>query len=253
MLGRPNRVQMQRQSANDGGKQARSPGRARRKPLKPLRAGMPGDAGVLVVARVLFATTSAHETAGAAGIRHPPRPLWGGRFGTARTLRAARMKSYAKLHQRHCEERSDEAIHSFFTPRDGLLRCARNDGLVWLSERIENLRRRQCAPSPLAGEGWGEGAGLSMERNPSPGSHLSIRRSRSFASASFSKNGRRRRPMLSHEGEVTPSISVTSLRRSETTKPTYVACLHRLTAAGGSTSTASASSRHRKISTASTG
>jgi NitT/TauT family transport system substrate-binding protein len=29
---------------------------------------------------------------------------------------------------RHCEERSDEAIHSFFSRRDGLLRCARNDG-----------------------------------------------------------------------------------------------------------------------------
>src|SRR5713226_9004678 len=35
-------------SADDGGKRARSPGRARRKPLKPLRAGMPGDSGVLV-------------------------------------------------------------------------------------------------------------------------------------------------------------------------------------------------------------
>src|ERR1700738_4035636 len=31
--------------ANDGGKKARSPGRARNKPLKPLRAGMPGDPG----------------------------------------------------------------------------------------------------------------------------------------------------------------------------------------------------------------
>src|SRR5258707_14208337 len=28
---------------------------------------------------------------------------------------------------RHCEERSDEAIHSFFSWRDGLLRFARND------------------------------------------------------------------------------------------------------------------------------
>jgi hypothetical protein len=35
-------------SADDGGKRARSPGRARRKPLKPLRAGTPGDSGVLV-------------------------------------------------------------------------------------------------------------------------------------------------------------------------------------------------------------
>jgi len=33
----------------DGDKKARSPGRARRKPLKPLRAGMPGDPGATVV------------------------------------------------------------------------------------------------------------------------------------------------------------------------------------------------------------
>ena len=60
----------------DGDKKARSPGRARRKPLKPLRAGMPGDSGVLVVTRVRSTNTSAHEAAGAAGIRRSPRPLW---------------------------------------------------------------------------------------------------------------------------------------------------------------------------------
>src|ERR1700692_4761074 len=56
---------------------AKEPGHrgARRKPLKPLRAGTPGDSGVLVVARVLSTTTSAHEAAGAAGIRRSPRPL----------------------------------------------------------------------------------------------------------------------------------------------------------------------------------
>jgi len=32
---------------------------------------------------------------------------------------------------RHCEERSDEAIHSFFTRRNGLLRFARNDDLSY--------------------------------------------------------------------------------------------------------------------------
>jgi hypothetical protein len=65
-------------SASDGGKRARSPGRARNKPLKPLRAGMPGDSGVLVVTRVLSTTTSAHEAAGAAGIRHSPLPHFEG-------------------------------------------------------------------------------------------------------------------------------------------------------------------------------
>ena len=34
-----------------------------------------------------------------------------------------------KLERRHCEERS-EAIHSFFARQDGLLRCARNDGVA---------------------------------------------------------------------------------------------------------------------------
>jgi hypothetical protein len=67
-------------SADDGGKRARSPRRARRKPLKPLRAGMPGDAGVLVVTRVRSTNQNAHETAGAAGIRHSPRPHLGGGF-----------------------------------------------------------------------------------------------------------------------------------------------------------------------------
>jgi hypothetical protein len=65
-------------SADDGGKQARSPGRARSKPLKPLRAGMPGDPGATVVnTRVL--STNAHEAAGATGTRHSPRPQRGER------------------------------------------------------------------------------------------------------------------------------------------------------------------------------
>ena len=63
---------------------------------------------------------------------HPafPTPSWGRKIiATPRVPRAARSKACAKLHQRHCEEQSDEAIHSFFTPLDGLLRFARNDGL----------------------------------------------------------------------------------------------------------------------------
>ena len=44
---------------------------ARRKPLKPLRAGTPGDSGVLVVTRVLSTNKSAHEAAGATGTRRP--------------------------------------------------------------------------------------------------------------------------------------------------------------------------------------
>src|ERR1700716_3064179 len=80
MLCRPYRARTQRWFAGDGGKRARSPGRARRKPLKPLRAGMPGDSGVLVFTRVRSTTIIAHETAGALGIRHSPRPRGGGDF-----------------------------------------------------------------------------------------------------------------------------------------------------------------------------
>ncbi len=39
----------ERNFTGDGGKQARSPGRARNKPLKPSRAGMPGNPGATVV------------------------------------------------------------------------------------------------------------------------------------------------------------------------------------------------------------
>jgi hypothetical protein len=63
-------------SADDGGKRARSPGRARRKPLKPLRAGTSGDSGVLVYSCAFLPMQSAHEAAGATGTRRSPRPLW---------------------------------------------------------------------------------------------------------------------------------------------------------------------------------
>ena len=67
-------------SVDDGGKRARSPGRARRKPLKPLRAGTSGDSGVLVVTRVRSTNTKCTRGRGCNG--HPafPTPSLGGRF-----------------------------------------------------------------------------------------------------------------------------------------------------------------------------
>src|SRR6202142_2688779 len=63
-------------STCDGGKQARSPRRARNKLLTPSRAGMPGDPGATVVtnARAYYSTRAA---AGATGTRHSPLPPWG--------------------------------------------------------------------------------------------------------------------------------------------------------------------------------
>src|SRR5882672_1001122 len=122
---------------SDGGKRARSPGRARRKPLKPLRAGMPGDSGVLVVTRVRSTTTSAHEAAGALGIRRSPRPLWAEDSSNASgAWRREVVKSYLELECRHCEERSDEAIQ---TP------SFRGDA----KHRTRNLEIPRCASAHL--------------------------------------------------------------------------------------------------------
>ena len=62
--------------AGEGGNKARSPGRARSKPLTPSRAGMPGDPGATVVtnARAYYSSRAA---AGASGTRHSPLPSWG--------------------------------------------------------------------------------------------------------------------------------------------------------------------------------
>ena len=63
-------------SAGDGDKKARSPGRVRNKLLKPSRAGMPGDPGATVVtnARAYY-----HYTRGCGCNGHPafPAPLLG--------------------------------------------------------------------------------------------------------------------------------------------------------------------------------
>ena len=129
---------------------------------------MPGDSGVLVVTRVRSITTIAHETAGAAGTRHSPRPPWGrkinarlGRiaprdhevmFGTgADTVIPGRCEASNPESRdspmRNCASevwscgpsRNDgiwiarhcersEAIHLAAQRKNGLLRFARNDG-----------------------------------------------------------------------------------------------------------------------------
>jgi hypothetical protein len=88
MFCRPYRACTKLYSASDGGKRARSPGRARRKPLKPLRAGMPGDSGVLVVTRVLSTTTKCTRGRGCSG--HPAFPTPFGREGNSNASGAPR-------------------------------------------------------------------------------------------------------------------------------------------------------------------
>src|ERR1700674_5055469 len=68
-------------------------GESAKETVKPLRAGMPGDSGVLVVTRVRSITPIAHEAAGALGIRHSPRPQGARDKCKPRAHRAARPRT----------------------------------------------------------------------------------------------------------------------------------------------------------------
>src|ERR1700721_4303120 len=59
--------------AGDGGKKARSPGRARKKPLKPFAQGMPESSGEPVVTTRVFSFT--RNRGCVSGARHSLRPL----------------------------------------------------------------------------------------------------------------------------------------------------------------------------------
>src|ERR1700688_3090239 len=75
-------------------------------PLKPLRAGMPGDPGLLVVTRVILTTTKRTRGLGCSG--HPafPTPSRGERsMPDSCALRCESVNAYLDLERRHCEER----------------------------------------------------------------------------------------------------------------------------------------------------
>jgi hypothetical protein len=62
--------------ADDGGNKARSPGRLRRKPLKPFAQGVPDLFGEPVVTLTCVLSLFAHKAAGALDARHSLRPLF---------------------------------------------------------------------------------------------------------------------------------------------------------------------------------
>jgi hypothetical protein len=114
-------------SAGDGDKKARSPGRARRKPLKPLRAGMPGDPGGPVVTTLVWFLFFPREAAGAMGTRHSPRPPGGRKLSELGRI-APRGRGRASQ-TRHPEVRAERASKDerpsrrpSRRPRCGLLR-----------------------------------------------------------------------------------------------------------------------------------
>ncbi len=82
--------------ACDGGKKARSPGRARRKPLKPLRRECRVNPAATAVTTLVCFFIFAREAAGAAKRPAFPAPSHFGRsgFASARAHRAARSRSH---------------------------------------------------------------------------------------------------------------------------------------------------------------
>jgi hypothetical protein len=153
-------------SAGDGDKKARSPGRARRKPLKPSRAGMPGDPGGPVVTTLVWFLFFPREAAGAMGTRHSPRPHWAEDFmHDSGALRRGSVE--VCLHVIARSER-DEAIH-LSRGWHGLLRFARNDGRGCLKIWIEP--ERALFPPPLWGrvrEGGGRIGTARVDPSPQP-------------------------------------------------------------------------------------
>jgi hypothetical protein len=120
----------ERNFTDDGDKKARSPGRARNKPLKPLRAGMPGDPGATVVTN----SCAFYLCARGCGCNgHPafPTPSMGEGFKhNSGASRRGKAEAYPKLERRHCER--SEAIH----------RAAKEE---WIALSLRSSQRRSTA------------------------------------------------------------------------------------------------------------
>ena len=140
-------------SAGDGSKRARSPGRARRKPLKPLRGECRMFSGVTVVTTLACLFYFTCEAAGASSTRHSLRPPNGGtRKFLAKLARIARRECEV-VSRRHCEERKRRS-NPFLLPH-GLLRFARNDGYLGCLKLNLHVRAARSVRSlPLEGESW---------------------------------------------------------------------------------------------------
>src|SRR5882757_8553009 len=91
---------------------AGSPGRTRIS-RKAVAQGRPEASAKPVCSCACFLMHIARETAGAARTRSSLRPLIGGQglLAKLRAHRAARTRAHVQTYRRHCEERSDAAIH----------------------------------------------------------------------------------------------------------------------------------------------
>jgi hypothetical protein len=99
-----------------------------------LRAGTSGDSGVLVYSCAYYHYQSAHEAAGASGIRRSPRPLWAetkcNASGASRREDEVVCENYINViasqrvgaKRRPMTGSAKQSILTFFTRQDGLLR-----------------------------------------------------------------------------------------------------------------------------------
>jgi hypothetical protein len=145
----------ERNFIDDGGNKARSPGRARNRPLKPLRRDGRGISGEPVVTMLVCLFHFAREAAGATGARLSLLPSWGSTAPSVMegraccTTRADRAAGTRKrVNVIACDKREafvegsecDEAIHPSFAWQDGLLRGACHRARIratrWLAKMV---------------------------------------------------------------------------------------------------------------------
>jgi hypothetical protein len=156
---------LRRQTAGDGDKQARSPRRSRRKPLKPLRAGMPGQSGEPTVTMLVCSLQLSHarlRVHRAPGIPHAL--LWAENACTTRAHpRREKADSHAPFMQKAkpIPSRHSGAMRSIepgiHNPRPWLwipgLRPRAHPGMtlggIFLPLPHPSLRAQRSNPSPL--------------------------------------------------------------------------------------------------------
>ena len=222
-------------SAGDGDKPARSPGRARRNPLKPSACGnaglfrcIRGDYARVVILisharlRVHWAPGIPHALEGAkkqANLgRIPPREC--GPMPQPSTYVSAVIASEAK----------QSSLSSL--PRHGLLRFARNDGFqdLWLFEN-RTCGAEHTSPLPLAGEadelgaqlraesgGWGKGPSIRavcLAETPPPRPSPAKRGRGSSLPREASKNSKSRRSRRQNSSTLSARLGLSELDRRD--------------------------------------
>src|ERR1700688_4083113 len=73
---------------------------------------MPGVSGVTVVTMLVWLFFFAHQAAGASSARHSLRPLLEGQDVSGKPRAKNTRRDRGRVFCRHCEEQSDEAIHT---------------------------------------------------------------------------------------------------------------------------------------------